>query len=92
MLKRRKINNGICLRHVSWNVFDDIDYCRWIATKKGTREMTKETYGEYQFVLEEGVYTITELEKLIADLKKAQAKMSNNLTQSMQSARKAKEK
>jgi hypothetical protein len=31
--------------------------------------MTKETYGEYQFVLEEGVYTITELEKLIADLK-----------------------
>jgi len=54
--------------------------------------MTKETYGEYQFVLEEGVYTITELEKLIADLKTAQTKMSNHLTQSMQSARKAQEK
>ena len=54
--------------------------------------MIKETYGEYQFVLEEGVYTITELEKLIADLKTAQAKMSNHLTQSMQSARKTQEK
>ena len=35
------MNDGVCLRHVSWNVFDDISYCRSIATKKGTREMKK---------------------------------------------------
>ena len=35
------MNNGLRLRYVSWNVFDDIDYCRWIATKKGTREMSQ---------------------------------------------------
>jgi len=54
--------------------------------------MNKELYGEYQFVLEKGIYTITELEKLIADLKTAQAKMSNHLTQSLQSIKKAQEK
>lgn len=54
--------------------------------------MNKEIYGEYQFVLEEGVYTLAELEKLVADLKTAQAKMSNHLMQSMQSVRKEQEK
>ena len=34
--------DGLCLRNVSWDVFDDIGYCRWIATKKGTREMNNE--------------------------------------------------
>lgn len=53
--------------------------------------MTHETYGEYQFILEEGVYTIAELEKLVADLKTAQARMSSHLIQSMQSVRKAQE-
>jgi hypothetical protein len=33
------VNNGLRLRNVGWNVFDDISYCRSIATKKGTREM-----------------------------------------------------
>jgi hypothetical protein len=54
--------------------------------------MKHETYGEYQFKLEEGVYTLAELEKLVADLKTAQARMSNHLMQSMQSVRKAQEK
>jgi hypothetical protein len=52
--------------------------------------MKHETYGEYQFVLEEGVYTVAELEKLVADLKMAQERMSNHLMQSMQSVKKAK--
>lgn len=54
--------------------------------------MTHETYGEWQFKLEEGVYTIAELEKLVADLKTAQARMSNHLIQSMQSIGKAQER
>jgi len=54
--------------------------------------MKHDTYGDYQFKLEEGVYTVEELEKLVADLKMAQARMSNHLMQSMQSVRKAKEK
>jgi hypothetical protein len=35
----RTQNNGFRLRNVSWNVFDNIGYCRWIAIKKGAREM-----------------------------------------------------
>ena len=53
--------------------------------------MNQETYGEYQFILEEGVYTLAELEKLVSDLKTAQARMSSHLIQSMQSVRKAQE-
>jgi len=53
--------------------------------------MTQEIYGDYQFVLEEGIYTIAELEKLVADLKTAQTKMSNNLTNSMEFIKKAQE-